>query len=37
MQFDVARFKDGANLYGEWLAALVAFVSADPGGCAFHL
>lgn len=34
---DVAGLEDGPNLHGEGLAALVALVSADPGGLAAHL
>ena len=34
---NVACLKDGTDLDREWLAALVALVSADPGGLAAHL
>ena len=34
---DVAGLEYGANLHGEGLAALVALISADPGGFAAHL
>jgi hypothetical protein len=37
MQRDVAGLEDGADLDGEWLAALIALVSADPGTLAAHL
>ena len=34
---DVAALKDGSDLHGEGLAALVALVEADPGALAAHL
>ena len=37
MHFNMAGLENGSNLYGERLAALVAFVSTDPGGLAAHL
>lgn len=36
-QWYMAPLEDGADLDGEWLAALVAFVGADPGALAPHL
>lgn len=37
MHLDVARFKDGPDLHGEWLAAVVALPDAYPGGLALQL
>ena len=33
----MACFENGADLHGEWLAAVVALVNAYPGGLALHL
>ena len=37
VQLDVARLEDGADLDGEWLAAVIALVHANAGALAFQL
>lgn len=34
---DMAGLEDGSDLYGKWLAAVLALVHADAGALALHL